>query len=173
MSLRGPGPSLAFWLVYSVGTVPSRTERSARGACGRKNCLASTNDLWACRAARTWRERAPPPGAQSKLQIDAQGYLAPYRGPALEIPGETESLGKSRTPRPTLAFRGALGSLISRLEQCYMSSVSGYPRLPASAHLDERGPRNIDILTCSTSTTSTADSSRPPQEISPAGRSRQ
>ena len=84
------------------GTVWSRGLRTRvlKRSCGRKNCLASTNDLWACRAARSWRERALRPAAAPANTNRCSGLFAPCTAPALEIPGGAESLGKFRTARP-------------------------------------------------------------------------
>ena len=77
-SLRGPGASLAFWLVYPVipvGAVPSRTQRSGREPANEK--IVWRRPMTCGRAAPRALARAGAPGPPrgAKLQIDAQGYL--------------------------------------------------------------------------------------------------
>ena len=99
--------------MYAVGAVPSRTERSGRGACGRRNCLASTKYLWACRAARSGESGRSAPPRRPQIQIDAQGYLRRARRQRSKFRAERRawvSLGRRGL---TLEYFGGLDALFA------------------------------------------------------------
>ena len=103
-----------------VGAVPSRTERSDRGACGRNNCLASTHDLWACRAASPGESGRSAPPRRPKIQIDAQGYLRRARRQRSKFRAERRawvSLGRRGL---TLEYFGGLDALFAGCSLCLL-----------------------------------------------------